>query len=151
MADFGLWVTGLKKMPLFCRLETEILLRAQELRRILIGRSAIRIRVAGFPPKIRRARRWRVAGVAHGLWRFLIWRLSINRRLVLDWEELTTLLFPSFGDGGTDCVIQNTNRSLPQNTFICKDFFQKSPRDEAGRLRWGRTTIVPKMRGFGRI
>src|SRR5581483_9238672 len=96
-------------MPFFCRLETEILLRARGLRRILIGRTAIRIRVAGFPPKIRRARRWQVAGVAHGLRRFLISRLSINRRLVPDWEE-PVLLFPALGAGGTNCVIQNTHK-----------------------------------------
>src|SRR5690242_5371766 len=48
-----------KKMPFFCRLEMQFLLRAGELGRILIGRSAIRNRagerqVLGF--------RWWVAG-----------------------------------------------------------------------------------------
>jgi hypothetical protein len=40
-------VLGSRKMPFFCRLETEFLLRAQKLRRFLIGRSAIRKCVSG--------------------------------------------------------------------------------------------------------
>ena len=146
VAGFGLWVAGLKKGLFFCRLETEISLRALGLAPFLIGRSAIRIRVAGF--------RWQVAGVAHGLRRFLIWRLSINRRLVPDWEELTTLLFPAFDADGTNCVIQNTDMSLPQNTFICKDFFQNSSRDGPAASVGGAQKLCPKcvvLAAFGAV
>src|SRR6185312_6039126 len=47
-------VSDVRKMPFFCRLEIEILLRALDLRAFLIGRSAIRNWVVGF----RLRRRW---------------------------------------------------------------------------------------------
>jgi len=51
----------LKKMPFFCRLETEILLRALDLRLFLIGRSAIRNPAAAGKPVV--GFRWQVMGL----------------------------------------------------------------------------------------